>query len=202
RQRARRRHSICSFALAGVVTVAGMCAGEAPSDPSQTASDAKEAKQDADKQRDGQALKLFTVPIQIRSYRLLSMSMDDEGCIWAGAIHRAIHRYDPRRGSVQTFAVPYDLPAASSCICAGKKVYILGETYPKLVIFDRVAATFSEIAYPSDKPNVWYGSLGPDPRYCWFFDRKGSGAIKWDTQTDTPKVIPYPKDKPFPSSGE
>src|SRR5438552_2074082 len=48
----------------------------------------------------GAALKLLSVPIPIHSYRLLLMSMDDEGIIWAGSIHQVIHRYDPCRRQV------------------------------------------------------------------------------------------------------
>src|SRR5437879_6513713 len=78
-------------------------------------------------------LDLRIVPTPIKSYRLLAMSMDDDGFIWAGAIHKVVHRFDPLTGKVEDFAMPF--PAtASSCICVGKKVYILGQAYPKLII--------------------------------------------------------------------
>ena len=82
-------------------------------------------------------LDLHVVPTSIKSYRLLSMSMDDDGFIWAGAIHKVVHRYDPRTGKVEDYPMPYQA-TASSCICVGKKVYILGQTYPKLIIYDRL----------------------------------------------------------------
>jgi sugar lactone lactonase YvrE len=71
------------------------------------------------------------------------MSMDDEGSIWCGSIHRVVHRYDPRTGAVKTIQMPSD-SSASSCICAGQKVYILGQNYPKLIVYDRGTAKFSE----------------------------------------------------------
>src|ERR1041384_2068909 len=80
-------------------------------------------------------LDLHVVPTPIKSYRLLSMSMDDDGFIWAGAIHKVVHRYDPRIGRVDDVAMPYQA-TASSCICVDKKVYILGQSYPKLIILD------------------------------------------------------------------
>src|ERR1051326_5532226 len=89
-------------------------------------------------------LKLNVVPTDIKSYRLLAMSMDDDGFIWAGAIHKVVHRYDPRTGKVEDFPMPYQA-TASACICVGKKVYILGQTYPKLIIYDRSAKKFSEV---------------------------------------------------------
>src|SRR5438477_11358632 len=93
-------------------------------------------------------LDLQVVPTPLKSYRLLSMSMDDDGFIWTGAIHKVVHRYDPRTGKVEDFPIPF--PAtASACICVGKKVYILGQVYPKLIIYDRAAKKFTEIAYPS-----------------------------------------------------
>src|SRR5215204_1448066 len=102
-------------------------------------------------------LALHVVHPGIKSYRLLSMSMDDEGFIWCGSIHRVVHRYDPRAGAAETIPMPYDSSAAS-CICAGAKVYILGQNYAKLIIYDRKARAFSERAYPSPKPDVWYGT--------------------------------------------
>ena len=122
-------------------------------------------------------LNLHVVPTPIKSYRLLSMSMDDDGFIWAGAIHKVVHRYDPRTGRVDDFAMPY--PAtASACICVGTKVYILGQTYPKLIILDRTTKKFSEVAYPGVTPNVWYGTEAIDGRHIFLFDRGGAGVIK------------------------
>jgi hypothetical protein len=145
-------------------------------------------------------LDLHVVPTPIKSYRLLAMSMDDDGFIWAGAIHKVVHRYDPRTGKVEDFTMPF--PAtASACICVGKKVYILGQEYPKLIIYDRAAKKFSEVAYPSSKPNVWYGTEANDSRHIFLFDRGGAGVIKWDTQTDSGKAIPWQYKAPFPSSG-
>src|SRR4051794_28654144 len=62
------------------------------------------------------AIQLNTVPVPLKSYRLLAMTMDDDGFIWTGSIHRAIHRYDPRTAAVETVKLPYD-SSASSCIC-------------------------------------------------------------------------------------
>lgn len=145
-------------------------------------------------------LDLHVVTTPIKSYRLLSMSMDDDGFIWAGAIHKIVHRYDPRTGKVDNVAMPYQA-TANSCICAGKKVYILGQTYPKLIIYDRIDKKFSEVAYPSAKPDVWYGAEAIDSRHIFLFDRGGAGVIKWDTQTDSGTVMPWPYKLPFPSSG-
>src|SRR3954467_12269978 len=78
-------------------------------------------------------LPLHLVPTPITSYRLLAMTMDDDGFIWCGSIHRVVHRYDPRRGEVKTIQLPYD-SSASSCLCVGKKVYILGQSYAKLIV--------------------------------------------------------------------
>jgi hypothetical protein len=145
-------------------------------------------------------LDLHIVPTPIKSYRLLAMSMDDDGFIWAGAIHKVVHRYDPRTGKVENVPMPF-LATASACLCTGKKVYILGQTYPKLIVYDRTTKKFSEVAYPSAKPNVWYGTEGIDGRHLYLFDRGSAGVIKWDTQTDAGKVIPWPYKAPFPSSG-
>jgi hypothetical protein len=145
-------------------------------------------------------LDLHVVPTPIKSYRLLSMSMDDDGFIWAGSIHKVVHRYDPRTGKVEDIPLPFQA-TASACICAGKKVYILGQTYPKLIIYDRSAKKFSEVAYPSAKPNVWYGTEGHDGRHIFLFDRGSAGVIKWDTQMDQGKTIPWPYKVSFLGSG-
>src|SRR4051794_7186830 len=145
-------------------------------------------------------LELHVVPIPVKSYRLLAMSMDDDGFIWCGSIHRVVHRYDPRRGVVKTIEMPFD-SSASSCIYAGKKVYILGQSYPKLIVYDRVAEKFSEYAYPSAKPDVWYGTPLIANQYIYLFDRGASGLIRWDTSTDTGTTIPYPYQTVLPSAG-
>lgn len=136
-------------------------------------------------------LKLHVVPLPVKSYRLLAMSMDADGFIWAGSIHKVVYRYDPRTGNVEGIQLPYNATASSS-ICVGKKVYILGQSYPRLIIYDRTAKTFSEANYPSAKPNVWYGTETFDGRHFYLFDLATVGVIKWDTQTDTGKTIPYP----------
>jgi hypothetical protein len=148
----------------------------------------------------GQAIELHTVPVPVKSYRLLAMSMDEDGFIWTGSIHRVMHRYDPRTGKVEDFRLPYDT-VACSCICAGKKVYVLGQTYPRLVIYDRAAGKFSEAKYPSEKPDVWYGTGALDGRHLYLFDRGGGGLVKWDTETDTGKAIAYAYKSPPPSGG-
>jgi hypothetical protein len=147
----------------------------------------------------GQKLDLRMVPLPVNSYRLLAMSMDEDGFIWAGSIHRMVHRYDPRTGKADNIELPYQA-TASACICVGKKVFILGQTYPKLIIYDRPSKKFSEIAYPSAKPNVWYGTDAVG-QHIFLFDRGSAGVIKWDTQTDTGKVIAWPYKTPLPSSG-
>lgn len=146
------------------------------------------------------ALQLHVVPTPIKSYRLLAMSMDADGFIWAGSIHRAIHRYDPRTGNVETIKLPYD-SSASNCICVADKVYILGQSYPKLIIFNRKTKQFRETPYPSAKPDVWYGTEVVDGRHLFLFDRGGAGLIRWDTQTDTGRVIPWPYPTIVPSAG-
>jgi hypothetical protein len=145
-------------------------------------------------------LELHVVPVPIKSYRLLAMSQDDDGFIWAGSIHRVLHRYDPRTGAAETIPLPYD-SSASQCTCVGSKVYVLGQSYPRLIVYDRAAKTFREFAYPSPKPDVWYGTEPFDGRHLFLFDRGGVGVIKWDTQTDTGRAIPYPYHTPFPVGG-
>lgn len=145
-------------------------------------------------------LQLHAVPTPIKSYRLLSMSMDDDGFIWAGATHRVMHRYDPRTAAVDTIPLPFDA-VVCSCICAGDKVYVLGQSYPRLVIYDRKAKRFTEAAYPSPKPDVWYGTRAGDGRHLVLFDRGVVGVIRWDTQTDRGEAVAWPYTAPVPSGG-
>src|SRR5262245_13736512 len=67
-------------------------------------------------------LDLHRVSVPIRSTRLLDMSMDADGFIWAGSFHRDLYRYDPRTGAVETVRLP-EKAFASACVCAGDKVY-------------------------------------------------------------------------------
>jgi len=145
---------------------------------------------------------MHVVPLPVNSTRLLGMSMDDDGFIWVGTFHRDAYRYDPRTGSVEVFHVPFEMKTVSQCLCAGSKVYMLGQTHPRLVIYDRASAKFSEAAYPSAKPNVWYGTDLIDDHTLFFFDRGSAGAIRWDTRTDTGTPIPFPYGTPLPSSGQ
>ena len=145
-------------------------------------------------------LDLHAIKVDISSYRLLAMSMDDEGFVWAGSIHQMIHRYDPRTGKAQSIQLPYDA-VASTCICVGKKVYILGQSYPKLLIYDRSSHTFSEKTYPSPRPDVWYGTEAVAERFIYLFDRGSTGVIRWDTHSDTGEVIPWPYNVAVPSGG-
>jgi hypothetical protein len=154
----------------------------------------------ASAQESAGSLNLHVVATPIRSYRLLSMSMDDDGYIWAGAIHQVIHRYDPRTGTVlENVRLPHHA-TASSCICVGKKVYVLGQSYPRLVVYNRTTRQFREVDYTSSRPNVWYGTGAGDGRHLYLFDR-GLGVIKWDTQVDTGKPIAYPYGPHVPGGG-
>src|SRR5262249_10505776 len=83
----------------------------------------------------------------------------------------------------------------------GQKVYVLGQTYPRLVAHDRATKVFKELAYPSAKPDVWYGTEAIDGRFLYLFDRGSAGVVKWDTQTDSGKAIAYPCTTPRPSGG-
>jgi hypothetical protein len=140
------------------------------------------------------------VPTPVKSYRLLAMSMDADGFIWTGSIHRAVHRYDPRTATVETFKLPYD-SSASNCICVGDKVYILGQSYLRLIIYDRKSKQFRETPYPAAKPDVWYGTEAVDGRHLFLFDRGGGGLIRWDTQTDTGRAVPWPYPVGVPALG-
>lgn len=142
---------------------------------------------------------LFAVPVPISSYRLLSMTRDEDGFVWAGSIHRSIHRYDPRTGAAEAIPLPLDA-VTCSCICVGKKVYVLGQTYLKLIVYDRASQTFTEFAYPAPNPDVWYGTEAVDGRHLFLFDRNG-GVIRWDTHADTGEVIPFPYGAPAPLGG-
>jgi sugar lactone lactonase YvrE len=132
---------------------------------------------DAPTESDGLAGKLHIVTTTIRSYRLLMMTRDDEGYVWAGAIHRVFHRYDPRTGAVRTIRLPYDATACA-CLAVGDKVYILGQTYPRLIIYDRKTEKFAKAEYPSKRPDVWYGAVAPDRRHLYLFDQGSTGVIK------------------------
>ena len=147
------------------------------------------------------SLNLHVIPTSVVSYRLLSMSRDPDGFVWAGSIHQAIHRYDPRTREIKTIPLPTK-STASACICAGEKVYVLGQSYPRLIIYDRKTGTFIEKEYPSAKPDVWYGTEPVGDRFLYLFDRGSAGVIKWDTTTETGKVVPWPYQTPFPSSGQ
>lgn len=150
-------------------------------------------------------LDLHVVHLPIYSYRLLAMAMDEDGDIWFGSVHHVIHRYTPSTGEVETIPLPATTSDynfwASQCLPVGKKVYILGQAYPKLIIYDRSTKQFTEKSYPSPKPDVWYGLAHPDGRHLYFFDRGAVGLIKWDSQTDTGKTIVYPYHTPLPSFG-
>lgn len=145
-------------------------------------------------------LTLHPVPIPTQSPRLLGMSMDDDGFIWLGSTHRKIYRYDPRTAALDEIPLPYD-SSTSQTICVGKKVYLLGQSYPRLMIYDRDAKSFREAAYPSAKPDVWYGTELVDGRYLYLIDRGGVGVIKWDTITDTGAAIPWPYPTILPIAG-
>src|SRR5688572_12416635 len=73
---------------------------------------------------------LHVVPLPVKSPRLLGMSMDDDGRIWLGSTHRVIYRYDPRTGTAEEINLPYD-SSTSQAICVGRKVYLLGQAYPR-----------------------------------------------------------------------
>ncbi|MGI8601789.1 MAG: hypothetical protein ACR2OZ_02185 [Verrucomicrobiales bacterium] len=139
------------------------------------------------------------VHLPIKSYRLLAMSVDQDGFIWCGSIHRLVHRYDPRSGEIENIALPYDANV-SACVCVGKKVYMLGQSYPRLIIFDQAARKFSEVKYPSETVDAWYGTEAVDGRHFYVFDR-AAGLVKWDTQADVGRIIPFPYKGPLPGGG-
>ena len=152
-------------------------------------------------------LKMYLVHLPVNSYRLLAMAMDEDGDIWFGSIHHVIHRYTPSTGAVETIPLPpatadYKNLWASQSLPANKKVYILSMDYPRLMIYHRETKTFTEKAYPSAKPDVWYGLSHPDGRHLYLFDRGSVGIINWDTMTETGTVIPYPYKTLMPSFGQ
>ncbi len=135
----------------------------------------------------GQQLpRIHVVHLPIHSYRLLAMSMDENGDIWFGSIHHVVHRYNPRTGAVETIALHkttanYNFWASQS-LPLNKKVYFLGEVYPNLLIYDPARKTFAGKPYPSPKPDVWYASQ--DNRHLYLIDRvrENKSGIRWQTQ--------------------
>jgi hypothetical protein len=141
-----------------------------------------------------------TVSLPVQSPRLLGMSMDEDGFIWVGSTHRTVYCYDPRTGFMEEIRLPYD-SSTSQTICVGRKVYLLGQTYPKLMIYDRRAREFREVAFPTTQPDVWYGTEAVDGKHLYLFDRGSAGVIKWDAITDTGTSIAFPYELPSPTSG-
>jgi sugar lactone lactonase YvrE len=78
------------------------------------------------------------VRLPVQSPRLLGMSMDAEGDIWLGSTHRRLYRYRPQTGVIEEIGLPFD-SSISQTLCVGRKVYLLGQSYPKLMIYDRTA---------------------------------------------------------------
>ncbi|MEW6304190.1 MAG: hypothetical protein AB1705_12005 [Verrucomicrobiota bacterium] len=140
------------------------------------------------------------IPLPVKAPRLLGMSMDDDGFIWLGSTHRMIYRYAPTTGAIEEIKLPYD-SSTSQALCVGDKVYLLGQSFPKLIIYDRARKKFHTAAYPSARPDVWYGTEPVEGRYLYLFDRGEAGVIKWDTASDTGRVIPYPYKTILPSGG-
>ncbi len=145
-------------------------------------------------------LNLHVVPLPFKAPRLLGMSMDGDGFIWFGSTHRKLYRYHARTGDADEIQLPFD-SSTSQTICVRNKVYLLGQSYPKLMIYDRAAKKFGEAAYPTAKPDVWYGTDLVNGKHLYLFDRASAGVIQWDTTTDTGKSIPYPYKTPMPTSG-
>ncbi len=154
-------------------------------------------------EQSGARLRLHLVHLPIHSYRLLAMAMDQDGDIWFGSIHRAFHRYTPSTGAVETIALPPTRQQlwVSACLAADKKVYILGQKYPRLVVYHRRSKKLLEAPYPSSAPDVWYGLVHPHGRRLYLFDRGTAGVIRWDVETERGTVIPYPYQTPLPSFG-
>jgi hypothetical protein len=149
---------------------------------------------------DAPSLQLHPVRLPFESPRPLGMDLDADGFLWFGSTHRVVYRYDPRRGTAEQIKLPFD-SSSSQCICVGSKVYLLGQTYPRLIIFDRASKKFSEAAYPSPHPDVWYATGAVDGRHLFLFDRRSAGVVKWDTAVDAGNVIVYPYGTPVPSGG-
>src|ERR1043165_4120315 len=145
-------------------------------------------------------LQMHIVPISVQSYRLLEMTMDNDGFIWVGSARSVMLRYDPRSGQIEKVPLPFDLTVSSS-LCVGKKVYLLGQSYPKLVIYQRDTKRFRETDYPSPNPTVWYGTGPVSGRYLYLFDRSSVGVIRWDTQRDIGTAIPWPYKTVVPLGG-
>jgi hypothetical protein len=80
-------------------------------------------------------------------------------------------------------------------------VYLLGQKYPKLIVYRRDEKRFTEYVYPSAQPDVWYGTDPvADGRFLYLVDRGSAGMIKWDTRSDTGTVIPWPYKAALPTS--
>lgn len=145
-------------------------------------------------------MQMHIIPIPVRSYRLMEMNMDDEGFLWVGSTRSVMLRYDPRSGQIEKIPLPYAI-TVSSCLCAGRKIHVLSQTHPRLIIYERDTKRFREAAYPSPKPDVWYGTGLIRSRYLYLFDRGSVGLIKWDTTTDTGTALPWPYPTIAPSGG-
>ena len=148
-------------------------------------------------------VELHAVKIALSSERLTYPSRDESGFIWASS-SSLLTRYDPNTREMDAIPHPFNASIGHS-VAFSQKVYMLGVGYPRLMVFDRASATFSELAYPVVNADVWYAAEEihgqVDGRHMYLFNRSSPTVIKWDTLSDTAVVIPYPYPTPSPYIG-
>lgn len=151
--------------------------------------------------------KIYRVDLKIDPslvQRFLAMSMDASGAIWFGTTTKTLFRYEPRSGRIETIAVPPTAPVGqfiASSLAMDRRIYMLLEKSPLLLVYDLASGKFSMPPLPSEKANTWYGTKVPGSTFLYLFDRDVSGLIKWDTRDDTSAVVPYPYSGPMPWAG-
>ncbi|MBI83294.1 MAG: hypothetical protein CMJ81_08875 [Planctomycetaceae bacterium] len=136
----------------------------------------------------------------LQAYRLLDMDMDQEGQIWVGSTRGRFLRYDPQTRLHRLIQIPGG--ETSSCsVCVGTKVYVLGQKYPRLRVYDRVAGRWQEYAYPTRGVDFWYATPTRDRRQLVMFNYGDRAVVFWDTETDTGSAVSYSLEGPPPGFG-
>lgn len=136
--------------------------------------------------------KMYPVYVDAENTRVYGIDHDPEGNLWFAGSRSLLHRYRPREGRIESFAIPPD-HGGSQCLWAGGKVFILPQVQPRMVVFDVATTKASHLEKPFPEANLWYGHADKEGSLLLLTERSRPCLALLDAITQQWQVEPYPE---------
>jgi hypothetical protein len=144
---------------------------------------------------------MYPIYVSAENTRLYGIDDDPEGALWFAGSRPLLHRYWPRQGHIESFAIPPE-HGGSQCLWAAGKVFVLPQVQPRMVVYDVAAGKPAHLEKPFPDANLWYGKADKQRSLLLLPERSRPCLALLDAATERWQTEPYPEAGALPDIGD